>query len=37
MSFTTGHALVIGVGQYQFMGQHNVPIAARGQPPKAAL
>jgi hypothetical protein len=29
MSFTTGHALVIGVGQYQFMGQHNVPIAAR--------
>jgi hypothetical protein len=29
MSFTHGHALVIGVGKYQHMSQHNVPIAAR--------
>ena len=29
MTFSTGHALIIGVGQYQHMSQHNVPIAAR--------
>ncbi len=29
MSFTTGHALVIGVGLYQHISQYNVPIAAR--------
>lgn len=29
MPFTNGHALIIGVGQYQHISQHNVPIAAR--------
>lgn len=29
MPFTNGHALVIGVGLYQHISQHNVPIAAR--------
>ena len=29
MPFTHGYALVIGVGKYQHMSQHNVPIAAR--------
>jgi len=29
MSFTSGHALVIGVGQYQHLARLNVPIAAR--------
>jgi hypothetical protein len=28
MTFTSGYALIIGVGKYQFIGQHNVPIAA---------
>jgi hypothetical protein len=29
MPFTTAHALILGVGQYQHMSKHNVPIAAR--------
>lgn len=29
MSFETGHALVIGVGQYQTMSAYNVPIARK--------
>jgi len=29
MPFTNGHALIIGVGEYQHMSQNNVPIAAR--------
>lgn len=29
MAFETGHALVIGVGQYQLISQYNVPIAGR--------
>lgn len=29
MTFSTGHALIIGVGQYQHMSKYNVPIAAR--------
>ena len=29
MSFETGYALVIGVGQYEFMSQYNVPIASK--------
>jgi hypothetical protein len=29
MSFSTGHALLIGVGLYQHISQYNVPIAAR--------
>ena len=28
MPFTHGHALVIGVGKYQYMSQYNVPIGA---------
>lgn len=29
MSFQTGHALVLGVGEYQFMSEYNVPVAMR--------
>jgi hypothetical protein len=29
MTFSNGHALIIGVGQYQHMSKYNVPIAAR--------
>ena len=29
MPFTNGHALIIGVGQYEHMSQYNVPIAAK--------
>lgn len=29
MPFANGYALIIGVGEYQHMSQHNVPIAAR--------
>jgi hypothetical protein len=29
MPFTNGYALIIGVGQYQYMSQYNVPIAIR--------
>lgn len=29
MPFPTGHALIIGVGEYQYMSRHNVPVAAR--------
>jgi hypothetical protein len=29
MTFSSGHALVIGVGKYQHMNKHNVPIAAK--------
>lgn len=29
MSFDTGHALVLGVGEYQFMSEYNVPVALR--------
>ncbi len=28
MTFSSGHALIIGVGQYQHMSKYNVPIAA---------
>ena len=29
MPFTHGHALIIGVGEYQHISQYNVPVAAR--------
>ncbi len=29
MTFSSGHALIVGVGRYQHMSKYNVPIAAR--------
>lgn len=37
MAFDTGHALVLGVGEYQFMSEYNVPVALQDADAVAAV